>query len=75
MTKKRKNIIQTKIFLFDIQTKYKDLKDLPKIEGEVNQWCMDNDIINNEDTVLNWEIGDGYIIATLCYTKVKLVPP
>lgn len=72
LKKRKKDIIQTKVFLFDTQKVYKDPKDLPKIEDEINRWCWDNEVINNVDTTLNWEVGDGYIIVTICYTKVKL---
>jgi len=74
MTKKMKKIIQTKIFLFDTTKEYKDPKeDLEKIQNQINQWCWDNDIENDDDTIMASEFGDGYYAVVLTYSKIKKV--
>ena len=70
MTKTR--IIQTKIFLFDISKKFIDPeKDLDKITEIMNDWCWDNNIINDEYTTMDVMFGDGYVVGTLHYSKFK----
>ena len=73
MKKNSIKIIQSKIFLFDTATRYKDPKDLVKIEKEMNDWCWDNNIINGDDTMMDIIFGDGYIVGTLHYSKIKTV--
>lgn len=70
--KKTKKIIQTKLFLFDGK---KQLIKPEEIEKEVNEWCWNHNIINDLDTAISWEMGEGYVFVNLCYSKVKAFSP
>lgn len=73
--KRKKNIAQTKVWLFNQKDDFKGPKDLPKLEKIINDFLIDNEIENNEFTMLEWEFGEGYIIVTLLYTKKFSLPP
>jgi hypothetical protein len=62
------NIIQTKVWLFVQKEHFTDHKDLPKLEKEINAWCVDHKIENTEDTIMNWEFGDSVVLVTLVYS-------
>ena len=70
--KKSLKIIQTKLFLFDGKKK---LIEPSEIEKVINDWCWKHDIVNDEDTAISWEMGEGYVFVNLCYSKVKSFSP
>jgi hypothetical protein len=55
--------------LFIKDEHFKDNKDLPKLQKEINDWCWDNKIENTEDTIMNWEFDEGVVLVTLIYSK------